>query len=385
LIARDSIGDTGGQETCTVDILERFAIYSCGLDAEGRLLSGESGFWRCLGVDAPDEPMPAADLIDELVGREEDIRGIARSGAGEIRIPGIRRGSGYLDFFVLPSADGSPSGKERARLVIKDSSEAMYAQQAIVQQRNEITLLKRDLDRRNDELKKLMDTVRTQNHELSTKVRLRTKDLRQSRLSIIAKLARVAEFRDKETGGHIYRIGRSSVLVGRSCGLSSDACEDMFHASLLHDVGKVGIPDAILLKPGPLSSEERAIMQTHAIIGSDILGGEEGRLLKTAMEVARFHHERWDGHGYPEARSGESIPLVARICSIVDVFDALLSKRPYKEPWSVEKALEFIRSESGGAFDPLVVDAFAKVAPDIVKIRLGSLDADSVEFLPEFY
>jgi putative two-component system response regulator len=216
-------------------------------------------------------------------------------------------------------------------------------------------------------------------------VRLKTKDLRQSRLSIIGKLARVAEFRDKETGGHIYRIGRSSVLVGRSYGLSSEACENIFHASLLHDVGKVGIPDSILLKPGPLTAEERAIMQTHAIIGSDILGGEEGKLLKSAMEVARFHHERWDGRGYPEARSGESIPIVARICSIVDVFDALLSKRPYKDAWSAEEALAFIRKESGSAFDPLVVKAFLDVSADIVKLRLGSLETEGLEYLPEFY
>lgn len=368
-----------------VDILERFAIYGCGLDAEGRLLSGESGFWRRLGIEQPEEPTPASDLFDELVGREEDIRRIARSGEGEISIPGIRRDSGFLDFYVLPCDEGADSGGKRAVLVIKDSSDAMRAQQAVLQQRNEITLLKRDLDKRNGELKELMETVRTQNHELSNKVRLKTKDLRQSRLSIIAKLARVAEFRDKETGGHIYRIGRSSVLVGRSYGLSDEACETIFHASLLHDVGKVGIPDSILLKPGALSADERAIMQTHTIIGSDILGGEEGKLLKSAMEVARFHHERWDGRGYPEARSGESIPIVARICSIVDVFDALLSKRPYKEPWPADQALELIRKESGCAFDPRVLEAFLEVEPDIVKLRLDSFEAEGLEFLPEFY
>jgi putative two-component system response regulator len=126
-------------------------------------------------------------------------------------------------------------------------------------------------------------------------------------------------------------------------------------------------------------------MQTHTIIGSDILGGEEGRLLKSAMEVARFHHERWDGRGYPEARSGESIPIVARICSIVDVFDALLSKRPYKEPWPADQALELIRKESGCAFDPRVLEAFLEVEPDIVKLRLDSSEADGLEFLPEFY
>jgi response regulator RpfG family c-di-GMP phosphodiesterase len=368
-----------------MDILERFSIYFCELDSEGRFLSGEPGFWRSLGIEAPEQPVLVAELLDEFVGREEDIRMIAQSGSGEISIPGIRRDTGFLDFRVLPAPGRSLTGAGGAVLVVMDSSEAMRAQQAILQQRNEISLLKRDLDRRNDELKALMKAVREQNHELSTTVRLKTKDLRQSRLSIIVKLARVAEFRDKETGGHIYRIGRSCVLVGRNYGFSTEDCEDLFYASLLHDVGKVGIPDAILLKPGSLSAEERAVMQTHTTIGSDILEGEEGKLMRTALEVARFHHERWDGRGYPEARAGDSIPLVARICSIVDVFDALLSRRPYKEPWTADAALELVRRESGRAFDPGIVEAFAEAAPDIIKLRLGSFDAEGVEDLPELY
>jgi Response regulator containing a CheY-like receiver domain and an HD-GYP domain len=371
-----------------VDILERFAIYSCGLDAEGRLLSGEPGFWRHLGIPQPLERVLAEDCVDELVGREEDILAIARSGYGEVYIPGIRRGKRFIDLYVFPSAAGKDpgdDGDERALLVIKDSTEAMRAQQSILQQRNEIDLLKRDLDKRNEQLSELMATIREQNHELATKIRLKTQDLRRSRLSVIARLARVAEFRDKETGGHIYRIGRSSVLVSRSYGLPSELCVNIFHASLLHDVGKVGIPDSILLKPAALSPEERAVMQTHTIIGSDLLAGDDSPLLKDAMEIARFHHERWDGRGYPEARSGEEIPLVARICSIVDVFDALLSKRPYKDAWPEDRALDLIRRESGTAFDPAVVRAFFAVAPDILKLRQGSFDTEGVEDLPEFF
>jgi HD-GYP domain-containing protein (c-di-GMP phosphodiesterase class II) len=362
-----------------MDILERFAIHRCDLDAEGRLLPGEPGFWRLLGLAPPSRPLPAAEVLDELVGREEDVRNIAGGGEGEICIPGIRRGMSYFDLYLIPAGHGA------AAIVLKDCSDAMRAQQVLLQQRNEIDLLKRDIDKRNVRLKELMETVREQNHDLTMKVRLKTKDLRQSRLSVIARLARVAEFRDKETGGHIYRIGRSSVLVGRRCGLSTEDCEELFHASLLHDVGKVGIPDSILLKPGPLSPEERSVMQTHTLIGAELLAGDESRLLKNARDVARFHHERWDGTGYPEARAAEAIPLVARICAIVDVFDALLSQRPYKEAWSPERALDLIRREAGSSFDPSVAASFFEVAPDIVKLRQDASEPEGIEFLPEFY
>ncbi len=362
-----------------MDILERLAIRSCRLDEEGRLAQVDGAFWAHLGIPAPTHLAPAAEVLDELLGWEDEIRSIAASGEGEVFIPGIRRGKSYFDLYVLPSGEGG------AALVLRDCSDAMRAQQSIQQQRNEITLLKRDLDKSNERLRELMATVREQNHDLADKVRSKTKDLRQSRLSVITRLARVAEFRDKETGGHIYRIGRSSVLVGRRCGLSAEACEELFHTSLLHDVGKVGIPDAILLKKGPLSHEERAIMQTHTVIGAELLGGDESRLLRNAREVARFHHERWDGTGYPEARSGQAIPLTARICAIVDVFDALLSSRPYKEAWSLDRALELIQRESGAAFDPLVVTAFFEAEPEIVKLRQGDAEAEGLEYLPETY
>jgi len=371
-----------------MDILERFAIRGCRLDADGRITSADPGLWAFLGLEPPASPPLASELFDELAGREGDIRGVAAGRRAELVVPGVRRGSGYIDLCVLPAGDPGEEGSPGASLYVRDVSDSMRAQQAIIQQRNEISLLKREADGANARLKELMEEIRQHNHGLSAAVREKTREIRISRLSVITKLARVAEFRDKETGGHIYRIGRSSVLVGRAFGLRSDDCEELFHASLLHDVGKVGIPDSILLKPGPLDAAERAVMQTHTVIGAEILAGEEGGLMARARDIARFHHERWDGRGYPEARLGEAIPLEARICSIVDVFDALLSKRPYKEAWDAEAALAFVRRESGRAFDPEVVDAFLPVAPDIVKLRTGALEtegSEGVEDFPELY
>jgi Response regulator containing a CheY-like receiver domain and an HD-GYP domain len=360
--------------------LERFGIYETSIDKEGRVSPGAGSFWAYLDIEPPGAAVDPAEILDELAGREADIRRIASTGQGEIAIPGIVRGGAYFDLLVLPTM-GAQGG---ATLVARECTESMRAQQAILQQRNEIEILQRDLERRNAQLREFMEMVRQANHDLETKVRERTVELRRSRLSVIAKLARVAEYKDKDTGGHIYRIGRSSVLVGRAYGLGEAECEELFHASLLHDVGKVGIPDAILRKPGPLTEEERATMQTHTLIGSELLEGDSSRLFAKAREVARFHHEKWDGSGYPEARRGEAIPLAARICSIVDVFDALLSVRPYKEAWSAQRALDLLRRESGVSFDPEVVRAFFEVAGDIAKLRESSTE-DELEMLPEQY
>jgi response regulator RpfG family c-di-GMP phosphodiesterase len=370
-----------------MDILERFSIYVCGLDGDGRIISGETGLWHRLGVEVPSFPVAGADLLDELVGLEGRILDIARSGAGGLSIPGIRREACFLDLFVLPVGElGSVPGigdRAKAVLVVRDCSEAMRAQQSLMQQRNEIDLLRRDIERRNAKLAELMEIVRGHNHDLATEVRARTEEIRASRLSVISRLARVAEYRDTETGGHIYRIGRSCVLVGRALGMDDEDCEDLFHASLLHDVGKVGIPDSILLKPGPLDPGEVAAMRSHTVIGSDILSGDDSRLFRKAREVARFHHERWDGRGYPEALRGEAIPLSARICAIVDVFDALLSARPYKEPWPLEKALGLVRAETGASFEPRIVEAFLGMSDDIVKLRESSLESSAIEDLQD--
>ncbi|HEU4657363.1 MAG TPA: HD domain-containing phosphohydrolase, partial [Capillimicrobium sp.] len=196
---------------------------------------------------------------------------------------------------------------------------------------------------------------------LDAAVRRRTRELRDTQLEILQRLGRAAELRDDETGAHVERIGTLVRAVATAMGMARDDVELLEHASALHDLGKVGIPDRVLLKDGPLDAEERALMERHAAIGADILSGSSSPLVQLAETIARTHHERWDGTGYPAGLRGEEIPLAGRICAICDVFDALVSERRYKPAWTVEDALATIEAERGRHFDPAVVDAFVPV------------------------
>jgi HD-GYP domain-containing protein (c-di-GMP phosphodiesterase class II) len=198
------------------------------------------------------------------------------------------------------------------------------------------------------------------NRELEMRVRERTEELRQTHLEVIRRLAQAAEWRDDHTGLHITRMSRLVYRLARRAGLDDDAAEMLMHASTMHDIGKIGIPDRILLKPGPLEPPEYEHMKTHTMIGAQLLSGSRAPTIQLAELVARTHHERWDGSGYPAGLRGEEIPLPARICAICDVFDALVSERPYKSAWPVARALEEIRSLSGAAFDPRLVELFVQ-------------------------
>lgn len=177
-------------------------------------------------------------------------------------------------------------------------------------------------------------------------------------MEIVTRLVHVAESRDTDTGMHIRRICEYSRLLARESGLSPRIVETIAQASAMHDIGKVGIPDAVLLKPGKLEPDEWKVMQGHSRIGYENLKGSSSKLLQTGCEIALTHHERWDGTGYPHNLKGEEIPIAGRIVCIADVFDALVSKRPYKEPWSAEKAFAFIEEQRGRHFDPELVDIF---------------------------
>jgi response regulator RpfG family c-di-GMP phosphodiesterase len=200
--------------------------------------------------------------------------------------------------------------------------------------------------------------VADENEILDARVRERTMELHDAQLEIVRRLALAAESRDEETGDHIDRISRLCYELARAIGLPEPEAELLRHASVLHDVGKIGIPDRILLKPGKLDPDEWETMKTHAEIGASILAGSESPLLQQAEEIALTHHERWDGSGYPGGMAREDIPLAGRICAICDVFDALLSERPYKRAWPREEALAEIREQSGSHFDPALVDVF---------------------------
>jgi putative two-component system response regulator len=211
-------------------------------------------------------------------------------------------------------------------------------------------------------------SMRGRNQWLEERVRERTQALYDTRLQIVRRLGRAAEFRDNETGLHIVRMSKVSALLGEAAGLDSGECELLLNASPMHDIGKIGIPDHILLKPGKFEPHEWEIMKTHASIGAEILSGDDSELLSMAREIALTHHEKWDGSGYPRGLVGEGIPLMGRIVALADVFDALTSERPYKRAWTTEAALDYLNAQRGRHFDSHLVDLFMERLPDILAI-----------------
>jgi putative two-component system response regulator len=216
----------------------------------------------------------------------------------------------------------------------------------------------------------------------------RTVEVERTRRQIMQRLSRAAEFKDNETGRHVVRVGEISALLGRAMGFDQEQCEMLRECAPLHDIGKIGIPDAILLKPGKLSPPEWEIMKRHCVYGCEILGPlasleeasalcsdpfaakiEDNKLLHLARILALLHHERWDGNGYPFGLCGEDIPLEARIVAVVDVFDALSSARTYKEAFSPETCLQILREGAGSQFDPHVVEAFFEHKAAIMAIH----------------
>ncbi|MGB6007993.1 HD domain-containing phosphohydrolase [Castellaniella sp.] len=191
-------------------------------------------------------------------------------------------------------------------------------------------------------------------------------EVRETRLQIIRCLGAAAEYRDNETGLHIVRMSHYAWRLAREIGYSDEAADELLHAAPMHDVGKIGIPDGVLLKPGKLDAAEWAIMRQHPIIGARIIGEHPSGLLRLAASIALHHHEKWDGSGYPHGLAGPSIPQAARIVALADVFDALTSIRPYKPAWPVDEAMDHIRQQSGRHFEPALVEAFERCLPDIL-------------------
>ncbi len=233
------------------------------------------------------------------------------------------------------------------------------------------------------ELKTAQDALKRSKETLENTVQLRTRELREAleevtraqreiqgaHLDTIRRLTLAAEYKDHDTAGHIERIGRYSQIVGMAMHLQPGLVDLLLHAAPMHDVGKLGIPDSILLKPGPLSQEERVIMNTHTTIGGQILSGSTSPVIQMGETVALTHHEKWSGGGYPHGLAGDQIPLEARICSVVDFFDALTMDRPYRKAVPNDEVVEMIVSESGTSFDPRVVEVFLDVRPDIEAIQ----------------
>ncbi|MDG1874524.1 MAG: response regulator [Mariniblastus sp.] len=241
--------------------------------------------------------------------------------------------------------------------------------------------------------------------ELERQVQLRTKQIEKSREQIIHCLARAAEYRDNETGEHVIRVGKYCAVIAKQLGFQPAHCREIELAAQLHDVGKIGIPDAVLLNPGKLNAEEFEIMKTHCGLGMEIMeplantegervrrhadmggfimDGVDSPMLELAATIARTHHEKWDGTGYPCQLKGEKIPIEGRICCVADVYDALCSERPYKPKFPIKKCLEIMLSERGTRFDPIVLDAFFDKIAQIEQIRKSYDDSAKVKIIEQ--
>ena len=245
-------------------------------------------------------------------------------------------------------------------------------------------------------VKAYQDQLHRHSEELEEAVRRRTAELEASRLDVIHCLGRAAEFRDDDTGQHIIRVGRYARIIAEELGYSTKELDIIEPAAQLHDVGKIGVADAVLLKPGKLTPEEFEMMQKHcgfgkkiaqqvsdrdaialrhhSEIGSRILDAGSSPILEMARRIALTHHERWDGHGYPLGLAGHDIPIEGRITAVADVFDALSSKRPYKPPFPLEKCFAILEEGRGSQFDPVILDAFFARRADIIQIQINSAD-----------
>jgi len=204
---------------------------------------------------------------------------------------------------------------------------------------------------------------------LSELVQEKTAELLEAKLDLINRLARAAEYRDNETGMHVIRMSHYTSILAKAVGLNDVECDKIFHAASMHDVGKIGIPDKILLKPARLTEGEFAHMKSHTIIGGRLLEGGNSDLLRMAHDIAMTHHEKWNGKGYPKGLSGENIPIEGRISAVCDVFDALTSERPYKKEWPVQDALDELIAQKNEHFDSQLVDLFIDNLDDILVVK----------------
>ncbi len=235
-------------------------------------------------------------------------------------------------------------------------------------------------------LKKYQDGLVHQKHVLEMKVEERTFELKETMqkmefasLEAVLRLSRAAEYRDDDTGNHVFRVGLYAAEIARQMNLDEKIIKKLMWAAPMHDVGKIGIPDSILQKPGKLTDEEWVTMRNHSVMGAKILEGSSSDIINLAEILALGHHEKWNGKGYPEGKKGEEIPLYCRIVALADVFDALTTERPYKNAFSIEKSFSIIHEERGNHFDPAVVDAFFEITDKIIEIREKYSDVEKID------
>src|SRR3954470_10899274 len=262
----------------------------------------------------------------------------------------LHSGTDYLPVLMI-TADDSPEVKRQAlALGAKDFVGKPFDSAEVLLRINNLL-----------ETHFLYRKLRGQNTELEKKVADRTRELEETQVEVLERLAAAVEFRDDDTGNHTRRVAHVSALLSKTVGLDATSIELIRRAAPLHDIGKVGIPDNILLKAGPLTAEEFETMKTHTVIGSRMLSKGRSELVRVSQRIARSHHEWWDGSGYPDRVSGQSIPQEARIVAVADFLDALTHERPYRPAWGIDETLDEIQRRSGTHFDPTVAKALLSI------------------------
>ncbi len=267
-------------------------------------------------------------------------------------------GDDYLPILVLTAATDRGTRLRALELGAKDYLTKPFERLEVLHRIRNLLVVRTQVQER-----------KRQSERLEEMVRERTRELEHTRLEIIHRLSRAGEYRDNETGMHVIRMSKGCQRLALAAGLGEDFSETILFASPMHDVGKIGIPDRVLLKEGPLDPAERDLMERHVEIGHSILGQHADGLLRMASNIVLSHHERWDGTGYPKGLKGEAIPIEGRIAAICDVFDALTSRRSYKAAWPVPDAVAYLRRNAGSHFDPNLVDQFIRILSEILAIR----------------
>lgn len=357
------------------------------LDAFRRMLSGQNPDWETIFALSADEALEKT--------AETDFDAVV----SDIAMPGKN------GFDLLTMLRGSEKTKDVPVIIVTGDAEHSLKRRALDLGASDLLnkpVATDDLIARLQSvlrLKSYQDEIKAQNEILERRVRERTKELELSRLDIIARLAKAGEYRDEDTGNHVARVGWYCRIVAEALGRDADFTDLVFLASPLHDIGKIGIPDHILLKPGKLSFDEWDIMEQHCVIGAQILREDpktlhlldsdlmrrvreesanyENPFLEMASSIALHHHERWDGKGYPKGLKQTEIPLEARITALADIYDALGSKRPYKPAFPEDKVRSIMRNEAGKHFDPDVYAAFEETFEEIRSIRIQFSDENA--------
>lgn len=339
------------------------------LDALRRMLRSKRDEWDCHFIESVDEAMNHL-IVEGTDAIVSDINMPNKTGFDFLKAVRSHPKFSYIPFIMLTGNSDMSVKREALNMGVTDfvNKPCDFI---------ELTARISNAVR----MKHYQDQICEYSNTLETKVKERTEQLEVSRREIVYRLAKAAEAKDATTGGHIVRVGLMSRLIAREMGLSESIQERLLLSSPLHDLGKIGIADGILNKPGKLNDEEREQMKKHCEVGAEILASElnpifsggsnqvaDDGLMLTAARIALCHHERWDGNGYPVGLKGDSIPLEARIVAIADVYDALRSTRPYKPAYSREQAWGILQEESGKHFDPAVVDAMGRCLEEVEKI-----------------